>query len=425
MPTKISRKSFFGIPYWKKVRTNYRIHKYFFGLLYSNQFDSEHFFEDRIQPYLEAQSTKMQNILSNIISHLEKFEKSNNDTLAGIEAHLKGRLPQEILYLTRSAKGHRELLCLYDDFQENYKNILPEKFDALTKGLDNESYSTVVTILNRMQQVAPSPGEFDIFTTAEKASLLQLKEHFQPMVMQLSESLFTYNRYLLPTNRWESCVFYFNSSLNFIKNIDYLRNRDIIDAGAYLGDSALLFSPLTEKNIYSFEPSSRHLDWMAATLKLNNIKNVIVVPLALGSEVSTGELTYSYQGSSLGNPFNPWLLKSKEHEAVNITTLDSYVAEHSLEVGLIKTDLEGFEQPFLRGAVNTIKTQKPILLISIYHSMDDFFNIKPLIESWDLGYEFKIVKPVDGAIILETMLIAEVPRPSAGEEEDGFPLSRE
>ena len=43
--------------------------------------------------------------------------------------------------------------------------------------------------------------------------------------------------------------------------------------------------------------------------------------------------------------------------------------------------------------------------------MDDFFNIKPMIESWDLGYEFKIVKPVDGAIILETMLIAEVPRP--------------
>ena len=69
---------------------------------------------------------------------------------------------------------------------------------------------------------------------------------------------------------------------------------------------------------------------------------------------------------------------------------------------------EGAEQEFLRGAINTIKKYKPILLISIYHSIDDFLDIKPMIESWDLGYHFEIVKPVDGSIMFETMLIAEV-----------------
>ena len=75
--------------------------------------------------------------------------------------------------------------------------------------------------------------------------------------------------------------------------------------------------------------------------------------------------------------------------------MDNFVEENNIEVG------------FLEGAVNTIKTQKPILMISIYHSYDDFFNIKPLIESWNLSYKFKIFKPIQPSITSETMLLAE------------------
>ncbi len=47
---------------------------------------------------------------------------------------------------------------------------------------------------------------------------------------------------------------------------------------------------------------------------------------------------------------------------------------------------------FLSGAVETIKSQKPMLFISIYHSVEDFFEIKPWIENLDLGYKFEIIK---------------------------------
>jgi hypothetical protein len=50
---------------------------------------------------------------------------------------------------------------------------------------------------------------------------------------------------------------------------------------------------------------------------------------------------------------------------------------------------------------------KPILLISIYHNKKDFFEIKPLIESWNLGYTFKIRKLLSDW--QEIMLIAEPP----------------
>jgi hypothetical protein len=46
--------------------------------------------------------------------------------------------------------------------------------------------------------------------------------------------------------------------------------------------------------------------------------------------------------------------------------------------------------------------------LSIYHNPDDFFDIKPMIESWDLGYAFKI-RRCPGEIFAETLLIAEGP----------------
>ena len=92
---------------------------------------------------------------------------------------------------------------------------------------------------------------------------------------------------------------------------------------------------------------------------------------------------------------------------IEATTLDDFVRKNNIEVGLIKVDIEGYEQHFLKGAEQTIKTQKPALLISIYHNIDDYLHIKPMIESWNLGYKFKIRKPEE-SLFLETLLIAEI-----------------
>lgn len=62
----------------------------------------------------------------------------------------------------------------------------------------------------------------------------------------------------------------------------------------------------------------------------------------------------------------------------------------------------------LHGAQNTIREQRPVLLISIYHNESDFFDIKPWLETLNLGYKFKIHKPVYGSAIIEAMLVAEV-----------------
>ena len=63
----------------------------------------------------------------------------------------------------------------------------------------------------------------------------------------------------------------------------------------------------------------------------------------------------------------------------------------------------------MKGALETIKEQKPVLIISIYHNYSDFFEIKPMIEDLNLGYKFKIIEPkAPESAIVSTLLLAEV-----------------
>ena len=95
-------------------------------------------------------------------------------------------------------------------------------------------------------------------------------------------------------------------------------------------------------------------------------------------------------------------------ETVPVISVDEYVSAHDLTVGLIKVDVEGFEQAFLKGAEQTLRTQRPALLLSMYHNASDFFHLKPMLEDMDLGYRFKVHKEINEHIHYDTMLIAEV-----------------
>lgn len=97
--------------------------------------------------------------------------------------------------------------------------------------------------------------------------------------------------------------------------------------------------------------------------------------------------------------------EGKNLEKIEIVTIDDFVFKNNLDIGLIKMDIEGYEMKAIRGAFETIKRDRPILLISIYHSGNDFFEIKPFLEKMNLGYNFKIVKLNPFHLTFETMLI--------------------
>lgn len=288
-----------------------------------------------------------------------------------------------------------------------------QRYTKLISGLDKDSLDCVGKILSRLRLVAsqspiPRGGVeyLDIFSLDEKYQLDKMRREFIEQILRLSDDCWAYNQYLLPINSFEPSVFYYQLQIDTLKNPNYFMNKDIIDVGGYIGDSALVLCDYTTKNVYAFEPTTIYHELMQKTIELNSKKNIVPVKQALGSK--NERLTIKIAGLVSRIVKEPELnVSDGDYESIEVTTLDDFVKGRDIDIGLIKVDIEGFEQEFLKGAISTIKQYKPTLLLSIYHNADDFFGIKPLIESWDLGYTFRISRPVLGAVKHDTLLICE------------------
>ena len=296
------------------------------------------------------------------------------------------------------------------DFREAIKNDTNfyQKYLNLIENFDNES----VEIINNIVGKICNYNDIDepvYFSQIQSQKIKELSEEYNNKIIKINEELFIYDKYILPKNHFEIEVFYDKSGMNYIKNINQVKNKNIIDAGGYIVDSAIVFSDYTDKNIYSFEPFLQNYNLMLKTIELNKKNNIIPVNMALGNENKEISIYSNSDTASSGISVETKQSDINSFEnKVKMVTLDSYVKENNIEVGLIKTDLEGFEQSFLKGAIETIKEQKPVLIISIYHNYSDFFEIKPMIEDLNLGYKFRIIKNRLNKVISETKLLAEV-----------------
>ena len=309
--------------------------------------------------------------------------------------------------------GEREALAkLFSDAMNREDSA--QRFSALISGLDNESRNTVSDIIHRMGMIADGNKSLqDVYTQREQEEFVRMNDEFSSKIVKLNDNLYYYNGYYLPVNQFDSSVFFTRYGIDKLTTLDSVRNKHIIDAGGYVGDTALLFSSYTDKDIHVFEASPSNMDIIRETIRLNHLDNIVPVSKALGEKSGTARFSLGERNSCNSLVERPGY-NYPDHIEVPVVTLDDYVRENDLEVGLIKVDIEGGEQLLLRGAVETIRTQHPILLISIYHSANDFFEIKPMIEKMCDKYTFRIVKPANPAIALETILLAEV-RDESGE----------
>lgn len=312
---------------------------------------------------------------------------------------------------TNEIEFSRRSRLLFSDFhywEENfYKAIkgvdIEERYDSLIGGLSEKDVKLVESIIGRIQHFFEH-GDTNCYLPHESEIIYcNRKEYLN--VVQLNDHCFAYKKYKLPLNIFEIGTFICNYGLDLIDHPEYVDGKDIIDAGAYIGDSALVFDRFFAKcrRIYAFEPDVKSYALMEKTIAMNKLANIVPVALALGDSNSEGELISDGMGANLLE--RQFGKEEKNKRTIKIVRLDDYVKQNHIVPGVIKTDLEGFEMHFLRGALDTIKKYRPIMVLSIYHSADDFFGIKPFIESLNLGYKFKLFKADDGMILGGTCLI--------------------
>lgn len=165
-----------------------------------------------------------------------------------------------------------------------------------------------------------------------------------------------------------------------------VQGKDIIDCWWYNGDSALAMNNYFKNtgNIYCIEPEEKNYKDIKNIIQSQNTKNIIPIKVWLWSKRDTATISEWWAGSNLSTD------SDKEGEKIEIETIDNIVQANSINPWLIKWDIEWYEYESIRWAKNTIKKHKPILLISIYHTGKDRFEILQLIDSRNLGYKFTL-----------------------------------
>jgi FkbM family methyltransferase len=270
-----------------------------------------------------------------------------------------------------------------------HNNDIKEKIKKLKENLDINSTKEIDNIVTRYKILSKNNfiNKKNIITKQEiieqkKAKKIKLKKY--PKI-----------------NRYIPEVFYGISGLKWLpeKQKNRLKNKTFIDVGGYIGDSAINFYyKFFPQKIYTFEPETNNFKILLKnSKKINNI--IVPIKKAVSNKIMKGNISNNHAGSKLKHDENL--------EKIEITTIDNFVLENKIKnIDLIKMDIEGEETNALMGAKKTISEHKPILTISIYHTPEDFFEIKPWLEELVPEYKFIIKKANPYSLILEVMLIA-------------------
>ncbi len=163
-----------------------------------------------------------------------------------------------------------------------------------------------------------------------------------------------------------------------------LDGLNFIDGGAYTGDTVreVQERKIYPAKIYCFEADkdnyNKLYNYVKSSSRLQSKEYVVCENYALwDSCVMIGMRRSGY---------NACVDISEKSAVVPTITIDKYFA--NIHVGFVKMDIEGAEQRALLGGMNVLKRDRPLLAISIYHSLDDIVEIPQMLMHQLSDYHF-------------------------------------
>ena len=161
----------------------------------------------------------------------------------------------------------------------------------------------------------------------------------------------------------------------------------VIHAGAYIGDMIPAISKGVER-LMAFEPNKEAYNCAMAVKYLNDCDNTSIFNLAVSEKKSNGVLSI--------DQFRMLEYDSKINLKDNEQLVCSLPLDHILKgvnCSVIHLDIESYEIPALKGAIATIKRDRPVLIIEdLYDTLnqDEWFKVNIL----GIGYrEIKKIGP--------------------------------
>lgn len=175
--------------------------------------------------------------------------------------------------------------------------------------------------------------------------------------------------------------------------IDYIiahhmkKDGIFIDVGANIGYHSLSTALLLPKaECIAFEPHPQIFEQLKANIELNQFKNIVPHNMAVGDFCGSTTINLTNDTSynrGLSTILSDSSLENESHKVdVKIMTLDEFLdQEEKKRVNVMKIDTQGYEYQVLKGALDTIKRSKPVILMEIHRisgmEVKEILNLLP------------------------------------------------
>lgn len=180
---------------------------------------------------------------------------------------------------------------------------------------------------------------------------------------------------VLTQNYWDT------AALDIINK--YLPDEAVIlDIGANIGSHSVYWSlERNAKKIYSFEPLDYTFEILKRNIELNKLENRVEIfnygLYNIDSKAKVSNFNLGNVGNTSFSPNNNGNFELKKLDSIDIPE----------KIDLMKIDVEGAEVEVLIGATNTIRKNKPVIVI-------ESFNRKPEIDDIFLGLGYRQVDTI-------------------------------
>lgn len=173
---------------------------------------------------------------------------------------------------------------------------------------------------------------------------------------------------------------------------------NIVDGGAYVGE---LYQSIKRHNLelehwYCFEADEDNYKMLLSQSKKMGLKGVQIC-IEKGLWDKEGVLYFDAEKNTVSR-----IVNYKTENQIETISLNIYFKDR--KCNFIKLDIEGAEYPALCGALDIIRRDRPILAISIYHSVEDYYRIPEYLMEQLQDYKYFIRH--HALILSETVLYA-------------------
>jgi len=167
-----------------------------------------------------------------------------------------------------------------------------------------------------------------------------------------------------------------------------VKDKNVLDIGAFVGDSPIYFILKGAKKVYAIEPHPDAYNEMLENIKLNNMENKIV-PINMGISYEKDYITIEVRDIT-HVAFSIFKYNNNIGIKVPAGKLSNIIEKYNIDAQILKMDCEGWEYDIILKDYDTIKEFDEIGFE--YHAYNTKIPISKLLDKLNKDFECKFIK---------------------------------